>query len=113
MKKHLLGAAAAGVLAIAAFATASPAAADARFGVYVGPSYSYPPPPIRGPRECWQWSYRLQDWVWVCRVHAYRTVPAYPIYPVEPVYPTYGPYAYGPSFGFSFESGDHHHRHMH
>jgi hypothetical protein len=106
-KLNLIGAVAAGALAIATLATAAPAAADARFGVYVGPSYSVPPP--RGPRDCWRWSDRRQDWVWTCRVHAYRTVP---------VYPDYGPYAYnyGPSFGFSFSTGDdrrHHHRNMH
>src|SRR5260221_556366 len=88
-KLNLVGAVAAGVLAIATFATAGPAAADPRFGVYIGPSYVGPAP--SGPRDCWHWSDRRQDWVWSCRVHAYRTVP---VYPVEPAYPTYGPYAY-------------------
>ena len=101
-KLNLVGAVAAGVLAIATFATASPAAADAQFGVYVGPTYSAP---AYGPSGCRHWSERLQDWVWSCRRHAYHA------------YPSYGPYAYsyGPSIGFSFGIGgdNHHHRHHH
>ena len=53
-KLHVLGAVAAGALAVATLATASPAAADARFGVYVGPSYNYP---LQRP-SCWHWRER-------------------------------------------------------
>jgi hypothetical protein len=110
-KPNLLGALAAGALAIATVATASPAAADARFSVYIGPTYSAPPP----RHKCWHWSYRVGAWVNSCRTYSYR-------YRAVPVYPDNGPYAYGygpsysygPSFGFSFSTGGnrHHHRHM-
>jgi len=102
-KLNLIGAVAAGALAIATFATASPAAADAGFGVYVGPSYSYP----AHRSSCRHWSNRVGGWVNSCRTYSYRAAP---------VYRDYGPYAYnyGPSFGFSFDlDGDHHHHHHH
>ena len=108
-KLNLIGAVAGGVLAIATFATVSPAAADARFGVYVGPTYSAP---VHRP-SCWHWSYRIGEWVNYCRSYSYyRPAPVYRAYPYR-AYPDYGPYAYnyGPSFGFSFDLGGRHHRH--
>jgi hypothetical protein len=100
MKLNLIGALAAGMLATAAFATATPAAADARFGVYVGPTYTVPV----HRSSCWHWSYRLGEWVNYCRTYSYRAAPVYRDYS----------YGYAPSFSFSFDSGDryHHHHHM-
>jgi hypothetical protein len=95
---------AAGGIALGAMSVAAPADAAARFGVYVGPTYSQPP---SGPRQCWAWSRQVHDWIWVCQRYSQR-------------HDLYRPYAdnynAGPSFSFSFGtgnfSGDRHH-HMH
>src|SRR6266542_3921959 len=117
-KGKLLGAVAAGALAMATSVTAGPASASVRVGVYVGPTYTYAP----HRHSCWHWSYRLGEWVNYCRTYTYRyTYPRYArVYPYYSPYAytnDYGPYAYdygpsysfGPSFGFSFGfgGGDH------
>ena len=109
-KKALLGAVAAGALALTALVGAGPAAAVG-FGVYVGPSYSYHP----YRHSCWHWSYRLGEWVNFCRTYSYRHYPDHGpyAYGYGPYY-DYGPsFGYGPFFGFSFEGGGHFHHHMH
>src|SRR5438874_5781235 len=115
-KGILLGAVAAGALAMATFTTSGPASASVRFSVYAGPTYTYAPP----RRSCWHWSYRLGEWVNFCRAYSYRySYPRYaPVYPYNPYAYSYGygPYAYdygpsysvGPSFGFSFGFGGGH-----
>ena len=102
------------VIATAVGISATPATAGA-YGYY-----TVPPP--HGPRNCWNWSHRLGQWVWVCHRQTYVQpyVQPYPYayapypYPSYEPYPTYEPYPYeyGPSFGFSFGfggGGDHRH----
>ena len=102
LKHKLLGVAAAGGLALSALVIASPATAGV--SVYVGQSYGYYPAHYR--HSCWHWSYRLGEWVNSCRIYSYRYVEPYYS---EPYAYGYAPYYYGPSFGFSFSIGRHHH----
>jgi hypothetical protein len=85
--------AAVSTLAIGAASAAAPAQA-AQSGGYVNARYDRPPPPDAS--GCWRWSYRSQQWYWVCQQPQYQQ-------------PYYSP---APFFGFSFGGGDDH-RHDH
>jgi hypothetical protein len=88
MYRKTLGALAICAIALGAVGVATPAdARSAHLGVFIEPTFG----PPDGPRECWQWSHRIHDWVWTCRRLSERD---------------YVPYAdNGLTFGFSFGGG--------
>src|SRR5665213_4261943 len=82
-KQVMIGAASAQTIAGASLFVATQAQAAAS-GAYVNARYDRPPPPDSS--GCWRWSYRSQQWYWVCQQPQYQQ----------------------PYFGFSFGGGDHH-----
>ena len=87
-KQVMIGAASALTIAGASLFVATQAQAAAS-GAYVNARYDRPPPPDSS--GCWRWSYRSQQWYWVCQQPYYD----------QPYYSQPAPF-----FGFSFGGGD-------